>query len=115
MSTSEDPNLLELFSQAEQDFQDDSFAEDVLQQIDRERRKTLLLWFALFVLAFAGLALLASPAIATIAMATRLLPVSLVEVETEWLRLLLSPINSVAAAIALAALGIRKFFRWILR
>ena len=54
MSTSEDPNLLELFSQAEQDFQDDSFAEDVLQQIDRERRKTLLLWFALFVLALAG-------------------------------------------------------------
>jgi hypothetical protein len=46
-------------------------------------------------------------------MATQVLPVPLLEIETEWLRLLLSPINSVAAAIAVAALGLRKFFRRI--
>jgi hypothetical protein len=115
MTTSHDLNLQKLFTQAEQDFRGDSFAEDVLKRIDRERRKTLLVWSVLIVLALAGLALLASPVITAIGMATQLLPVSLVEIETEWLRLLLSPINSVAATIALGALGIHKFFRWILR
>ena len=115
MTTSRDPYLQSLFAQAEQDFRNDSFAEDMLQRINREQRKTLLVWFVVIVLALAGLALLASPIFAAIGMATQLLPVSLVEIEAEWLRLLLSPINSVAAAIALAALGIRRFFRWIFR
>ena len=113
MSTARDPNLQELFTQAEQDFQDDSFATDVLRQIDRERRRMLLVWFALIVLALACLAFLASPVLAAFGMATQLLPVPLFEIETEWLRLLLSPINSVAAAIAVAALGLRKFLRRI--
>jgi len=115
MTTSRDPNLQNLFAQAEQDFRSDSFADDVLQQINRERHKTLLVWSALSVLALTCLALLASPVFTAIGMATQLLPVSLVEIEAEWLRLLLSPVNSVAAAIALTALGIRKFFRWIFR
>lgn len=115
MSTSHDPNLQDLFTQAEQDFRDDSFADDILLQINRERRRTLLVWSTLSVLALACLAYLASPLFTVIGMATQLLPVSLVEVETEWLRLLLSPINSVAAAIALAALVMRKFFRRIFR
>ena len=115
MSTSRDPKLQDLFSQAEQGFRNDSFADGVLLQINRERRKTLLVWSVLSVLALAGLAILASPILAALGMATQLLPVSLVEIEAEWLRLLLSPVNSVAAVIALAALGIRKFFRWISR
>jgi hypothetical protein len=57
------------------------------------------------------LALLANPLLATLAMATQLLPMSLVDIETEWLRQLASPINSVAAVIAIGALGIRSFFR----
>lgn len=115
MSTDYDPKLQALFVQAERDFRDDEFAANVLHQINRERRKTLLVWSVLSILALTCLALLASPVFTTIGMATQLLPVSLVEVETEWLRLLLSPINSVAAAIAVAALGIRKFFHWIFR
>jgi len=114
MST-RDPNLQKLFAQADQDFRDDSFAADVLRQIDRERRRMLLVWFALIALALTGLAFLASPVLAAFGIATQLLPVSLVEIETEWLRLLLSPINSVAAAIAVTALGLRKFFRRIFR
>ena len=45
----------------------------------------------------------------------QLLPVSLIEVETEWLQMLLSPINSVAAAVAVGGLLIARFFRWIFR
>jgi len=115
MITPRDPNLQKLFAQAEQDFQDDSFAADILRQIDSERRRMLLVWFALIALALTGLAFLASPVLAAFGIATQLLPVSLVEIETEWLRLLLSPINSVAAAIAVTALGLRKFFRRIFR
>ena len=48
----------------------------------------------------AVLALLAAPVFEAMSMATRLLPVSLVEIETDWLRQLLAPMNSVAAAIA---------------
>ena len=115
MSTARDPNLQKLFTQAEQDFHDDSFAADVLRQIDRERRRMLLVWFALIILALTCLAFLASPVLAAFGMATRALPIPLLEIETEWLRLLLSPINRVAAAIAVAALGLRKFFRRIFR
>ena len=113
MSTSRDPNLEKLFARAEQDFQHDSFAAHVLRQIDRERRRMLLVWFALIVLALACLAFLASPVLTAFSMASKVLPVPLLEIETEWLRLLLSPINSVAAAIAVAALGLGKFFRRI--
>ena len=113
MSTARDPNLQKLFAQAEQDFQDDSFAADVLRQIDRERRRMLLVWCVLIVLALTCFAFLATPVLAAFGMATKLLPVPLLEIETEWLRLLLSPINSVAAAIAVAALGLRKFLRRI--
>ena len=115
MSTARDPNLQKLFIQAEQDFHDDSFATDVLRQIDRERRRMLLVWFALIILALTCLAFLASPVLTAFGMATQALPIPLLEIETEWLRLLLSPINSVAAAIAVAALGLRKFFRRIFR
>jgi hypothetical protein len=105
MTTSHDPNLQKLFTQAEQDFRGDSFAEDVLKRIDRERRKTLLVWSVLIVLALAGLALLASPVFTAIGMATQLLPVSLVEIETEWLRLLLSPRSPLAHSVFTSSSG----------
>ena len=115
MSISRDPNLQALFAQAEQDFQGDSFADDVMRQVDRERRKTLLVWSAVSIFVLTCLAFLATPAFTAARLATEFLPVSLVEIETEWLRLLLSPVNSVAAVIALSVLGIRKFFRRIFR
>jgi len=41
--------------------------------------------------------------------------VGLIEIENQWAQQLLAPINSVAAAIAIGALGIRKFYRRIFR
>jgi hypothetical protein len=67
------------------------------------------------IIAIAGLSFLAPPVIEAISMASSLLPVSLVEIETQWLQQLLAPINSVAAAVAMGALGIRKFYRRIFR
>jgi hypothetical protein len=110
-----DPDLQALFSQARQSFERDAFVRDVMARIDRERRRTLVLWAGLAVAVFAVLALLAAPVFEAVSMATRLLPVSLVEIETDWLRQLLAPMNSVAAAIAVGVLLVRKFFRRIFR
>ena len=80
MTTARDPNLQKLFAQAAQDFQDDAFAADVLRQIDRERHRMLLVWFALIVVALMCLAFLASPVLAALGMATKALPVPLLEI-----------------------------------
>ena len=108
-----DPRLQALFAQAEQALDRDAFRRDVMARIDRGRHHLLLVWAALSIVGIVALALLASPVLTAIEMASNLLPVSLVDIETRWLQQLFAPINSVAAGIALGVLGIRKFFRWI--
>lgn len=114
MNTDRDPNLMALFAQAEQEI-DDSFVQDVLRQIDQERRRILIIWSVLGLFIIACLAVLAAPVFSAVNLASQLLPVSLVDIETEWVRQLVSPINSVAAVIAVLVLGIRKFFRSVFR
>lgn len=115
MSTDRDQKLTAMFAQAEQEFDNDSFVADVMSQIDRERRKTVFVWLVLALFIVGCIAALATPVIAAVSMATQLLPASLVEVQTDWIRQLVSPINSVAAVVALIVLGIMKFYRRILR
>lgn len=109
-----DPKLQALFAQAKQSFDRDAFVRRVMARIDRDRRQAMLLWAGFSIVFVVALALLAPLLIAAAGMATQLLPVSLVDVETGWLRQLIAPINSVAAAIAIGALAIRWFFRRIL-
>lgn len=115
MSTDRDPNLAGLFAQAEQEFDGNKFIAGVMRQVDRERRKTLLVWSGLGVFIAVCFAALAVPVLSAVSMASQLLPVSLVEIETDLLRQLVSPINSVAAVVAVLTLGIWKFFRRIFR
>jgi hypothetical protein len=110
-----DPDIQALFVQARQSFERDAFVRNVMARIDRERRRTLILWASLGIAGIAVLALLAAPVLEAASMATRLLPVSLVDIETDWLRQLLAPINSIAAAIAITLLLVREFFRRIFR
>ena len=86
----------------------------VLERIDRERRRTMMVWSVFGIIAIVVLALLAKPVFAAFAMATQLLPVSLIDIETGWLRQLASPINSVAAIVAICILGVCRFFRRLL-
>ena len=108
-----DPRLQALFARAEQTFDRDEFIRDVMARIDRGRHRLLLVWAGLSIVAVVALALLAAPVFSALAMASSLLPVSLVDIETQWLQQLLAPINSVAAAIAIGALGIRMIYRRI--
>lgn len=113
--TDRDQDLITLFAQAEQEFDNDAFVANVMSQIDRERRKTLIIWTALSLFIIACIAAFATPVIAAVNMATQLLPVSLVDVQADWVRQLISPVNSVAAALALVLLGVIRFFRRVFR
>jgi hypothetical protein len=115
MSTEYDPKLQALFEQAEQGFDRDAFTREVMARIDRGRRGIVLLWSVLGILAIAIVALVAAPLTTAVSFASQLLPASLVEIETGLLQKLLSPVNSVAAAIAVGALALRRFYRWIFR
>lgn len=111
MSTDLDPTLLAIFAQAEAQLDDDVFAKDVMRMVDSQRRKTMLVWSALVLATLGCFALLATPVITAISMATDLLPASLVDVENDWIHKLLAPVNSVAAALALGMLVIHRLVR----
>lgn len=111
MNTDHDPKLMALFADAETEFDDAAFVEGVMRTIDGERRKTMLVWAALVLAALASFALVASPVVTALGMATELLPTSLVSIESDWLEILLAPINSVAAALAIGIVAIRSFVR----
>jgi len=115
MNTDRDPNLMALFAQAEQEFDKGSFVAGVMGQINHERRKIQLVWLVLGLFTIACLVALVAPVITAVSMANQLLPVSLVEIQTEWVRQLVSPINSVAAIVAVIVLGVTRFFRRIFR
>lgn len=111
----QDQNLIALFGQAEQPFDNDAFVAGVMSQIDRERRSTLLVWIALCLFIAACITAFAAPLVAAVNMATQLLPVSLVELQDDWIGQLVSPINSVAAAVAVVLLVTIRFFRRLFR
>ena len=115
MNNELNPQLQAMFEQAREAVDCDTFTRRVLEGVDRERRRAVLGWSVLGVALLLVLALLAKPVFTAFAMATQLLPESLVDIESEWLRLLVSPVNSVAALIALCALGIHRFVRRFLR
>lgn len=115
MSTEYDPKLQALFIQAEQAFDHETFARAIMARIDRERRRTLLVWVSVGVLVIACLAVLAAPLMSALALASSLLPVELVEIENKWVQMLVSPVNSVAAPIAIGVLLLRKFYMRIFR
>ena len=115
MSNDYDPRLQAIFTQAQQSFDHDAFLRSILERIDKERRRTMMVWSVFGVAGIIVLALLAKPVFTALTMATQLLPMSLVEIEVAWLRQLVSPINSIAAVLAIAVLGIRSFIRRFLR
>ena len=115
MNTDYDPQLKALFQHAVTEHDRDEFVRRVMARIDSDRRRTVVLWSFAGIGALVIVALLASPLVTALSLASQFLPTALVEIETDWLQQLLSPINSVAAAIALGALALRRFYRRIFR
>lgn len=115
MTNEYDPRLQALFAQAEQAFDRDSFAQDVMAHIDRDRRRAMTVWSLIGAIVLVSLAVLAPFLMSTAALVSGLLPTELVQIETTWLRQLVSPVNSIAAAVAVGGLALRKFYLFIFR
>lgn len=115
MTTGRDPRLQALFAAAEQEFDTSAFRSEVMARIDGQRRRTVILWSLLSLIAIAALIMLSAPVIEALKIADQVLPVSLVDIETDWVRQVASPVNSVAAAIALGAVAVHRFYRRIFR
>lgn len=115
MTNEYDPRLQALFAQAEQVFDRESFAKDVMAHIDRDRRRAIALWGIIGAVVVIGLALLAPILVSTFSLVSGLLPTELVQIETTWLRQLASPVNSIAAAVAVGGIALRKFYLFIFR
>ena len=108
-----DPDLLAIFEAAGKEPLDDGFVSELMVQIDRERHRGLIIWLIVAIVVVGVGALLAGPVTATLDMVGQLLPTSLINIETSWLQQLFSPVNSVAAALAIGILGVRVFWRRI--
>ena len=115
MTNKYDPRLQALFAQAEQAFDSESFAQDVMVHIDRDRRRAIALWGTIGAVVLVSLALLVPILMSTFSLVSGLLPTELVQIETTWLRQLLSPVNSIAAAVAVGGIALRRFYLFIFR
>ena len=111
MNDDRNPNLVAIFAQAETEFDDKAFAEDVMRMIDSQRRNTMLVWSVFVIAVLACFVFVASPVMTALGMATELLPTSIVSIESDWLQNLLAPINSIAAALALGIFVVLRFYR----
>lgn len=115
MTTGRDPRLQALFAAAEQEFDTSTFRSEVMARIGGQRRRTVILWSSLSLIAIVALVMLSGPVIEALKFADQVLPVSLVDIETDWLRQVASPVNSVAAAIAIGSIALHRFYRMIFR
>lgn len=104
MKDDRDPGLQALFDAAPRATADDAFVEGLMRQIDRQRQRTVLAWI------LAALAMLpigwwvSGPVVRTVELAARLMPDSLINVESAWLEQLVAPINSVTGVLGLVFL-----------
>jgi hypothetical protein len=116
MTTDRDPLLQKLFDIASQDIGGDAFIADLMSRIDALRRRALIAW-ATTALVLALAAWLLTPVmVGAVGLLSRALPQSLVEVDkpVALIGQLLSPLNSVAAVVAVTALVIVFAYRKIL-
>lgn len=115
MKDDRDPGLQALFDAAPRASESGAFVARVVADIDRQRQRTILGWVAGAVLLVPVIWWFTGPVVATLDLATQLMPASLVDIETDWLAQLLAPINSVAGVAGLLFLAGWMFFRKIFR
>jgi hypothetical protein len=115
MTMDRDPLLLQLFDIAKLDLPGDAFIGGVMSRIDALRRRAVIAWSAAGAV-LAALAWSLTPAlVGAVDLLSRALPQSLVEVDepAAMIGQVLSPLNSVAAVIAITVLVIVFAYRKI--
>lgn len=108
MKDQRDPVLQALFDAAPRASAGADFVAGVMRDIDRQRRRALIGWLALALALVPVGWWLSAPVIGTLEIAARLMPDSLIDIETAWLDQLLAPVNSVTGI-----LGLLFLFVWV--
>ncbi len=112
MSEQRDPQLEALFDAARNELAHDPFVNKVMADIERRKRRVVLGWFVAAIVLAPFIWLLGGPIVDAVNLVSNVLPVSLVELNNQWLRQLLAPINSIAGVIAIATIfGLRLYRR----
>lgn len=115
MTTDRDPLLQKLFDVANQGLSDDAFIAGVMSKIDALRRRALIAWAATGLLLVLTAWLLTPTMVAAVGLLSKALPQSLVEFDqpVALIGQALSPLNSVAAIVAISVLVILYAYRKI--
>lgn len=111
MNSERDAQLEALFADANSELSEETFTASVMRRIDRMRRAALFGWVCLALGLLIGVGLLAEPAMQAIDLMVRFLPQSWFDIENHGAAVLLAPINSIGAVVALVVLGLYRFFR----
>ena len=113
MSEQRDPQLEALFDAAREDLQNDAFVASVMADVERRKRRAVLTRLIIAVGLVPVAWIVVGPIVSTVNLVSEALPVSLVELNNEWLRQLLAPVNSIAGVVALAMVLALKLYRRI--
>lgn len=116
MTTDRDPVVQGLFAAASHDAATDDIVADVMSRIRAIRRRTIIVWSCIAVVAV-GIGLFFAPAVVdAVEIFSRMLPQPLIELRNPdaLAALFLSPLNSIAVPVAILFLAILKLFRMLL-
>jgi hypothetical protein len=115
MTDDRDPGLQALFDAAPRASANHEFVARVMADIDRKRHRTIIGWAAAAMLLVPAIWWLSSPIVTMMNLVTRLMPTTLIEVESDLLAQLVAPVNSVAGVGGLLFLAAWMFYRKIFR
>ena len=113
MTDDRDPVLQNLFEAAEQRFDNEAFVADVMSQIDRMRRRSIIGWLCVGLALIPCAGLLAMLFQDILLVLAQVLPLTLIETEVEWFAQALAPVNTIGALVAFGFLGLRAAYRRI--
>ena len=111
MTDDKDPALQALFDAAPTAAPSYAFVEQVMSDIDRQRRKTVAGWVLAAVLMVPVAWWLSGPVVSTLSLAAQLMPDSLITFENDMLEKVMAPVNSVTGVAGLLFLLVWKVYR----
>jgi len=115
MSNERDPVLETLFAESKLEISENGFSDQVMDGVEKRRRHVFLGRIALLALLVAFELLLSEPVQNSVGAMTELLSISLFDIKTDWLAIILSPLNSVAGLIGVLLVGLLSLYRKFVR
>jgi hypothetical protein len=113
MTDDKDPALQTLFAEASQELDDEAFSVQVMEGVRKHKRRAVYYRFGAMLMVLVAVWLLSAPLQEAVGLLSQAVTRSLIDIDNQLLARLLSPVNSVAAALALGLLGTRSIYRKI--